>query len=333
MLKLSTPRGLPVNVPEAEFEDPSPKFSVEDSESISDYYRENGYVIIKNLFPVKKCLHIKKLWEEEVKNFDGYIYRQATAKAERHIKNGNGWIMNPILNLQSVSPKFFPQFRKFATEEILCDSNLSKAFSGILNDAPKVVQSMYFEGNSATWEHQDSYYLDSETIGEMAAAWIALEDISPLAGRFFVCPKSHKLQLENHNLYNNIAVNHEGYINSVVQKIKDENLSIRAPILNQGDVLFWNSWTIHGSLNSTDKKNSRSSITCHAIPNKKKFLQLQTRKFDLITEKINTTFIFKPKDLNKLKNRMVLKIESNFPGVFYWLKKKAIIYVLKNKSA
>ena len=33
---------------------------------------------------------------------------------------------------------------------------------------------MYFEGNSATWEHQDSYYLDDEDTGSMLACWIAL---------------------------------------------------------------------------------------------------------------------------------------------------------------
>ena len=178
MIELKTPRGLPVSVPEIEIEDPSPKFRLEDSGSIKNYYNENGYVIIKALFSEKQCLEIRKLWDREVKHFDGYIYRQATAKAERHIKNDNGWVMNPILNIQSMDPEHFPQFRRYATENILCDIKLSKVFSNILNDAPKIVQAMYFEGNSATWEHQDSYYLDSETIGEMSAAWIALENIT-----------------------------------------------------------------------------------------------------------------------------------------------------------
>ena len=331
MITLNTPRGLPVEVPEFEHEDATPKFASDDIAGIKNYYAENGYVIVKSLISSDHCTAIRDLWEKEVKTYDGFIYRQATAKAERHHKNSNGWVMNPILNLQSVDPNAFPNFRKFATEKILSDLKLSKVFAGILNDFPKVVQSMYFEGNSVTWEHQVSYYLDSETIGEMAAAWIALEDITATAGRFFICPKSHRLQLDEHSLNNNVAENHEGYIKSVVQKIKDENLIIKAPILSKGDVLFWNALTIHGSLSSTDLRHSRSSITIHAIPNNKKFLQLQTRKFDLVTERINDTFIFKPKDLAKLKNQFILKIESTFPKLFYWLKKKAIIFFLKYK--
>ncbi len=332
MLELKTPRGLAVQVPETEAEDPSPKFDVADIGGITSYYRDNGYVVVRNLIAKDRCSQIRALWDTEVKSFDGYMYRQATAKAERHVRNGNGWIMNPILNLQSVNPSHFPRFRQFATENILTDRNLSRVFTAFLGDAPKIVQSMYFEGNSATWEHQDSYYLDSESVGEMTAAWIAIEDISARAGRFFVCPKSHKIRLDDHSLYNNIAENHEGYIQSVVQKIRDEKLAIRAPVLNQGDVLFWNAWTIHGSLDSQDAKHSRSSITCHVIPNKKKFLQLQTRTFDLPTDKVQDTYVFRPKDLSKAKNRLILGIESTFPTSFYWLKKKAILHAIRQKA-
>jgi phytanoyl-CoA hydroxylase len=322
MIKLKTPHGLSVNVPEIKSEDPSPKFSIEDIEIIKDYYFENGYVIIKNLFAKQQCKEVMKLWDEEIKKFNGYIYRQTTGKPQRHIKNNNGWIMNPILNLQSMNPKNFSKFRKFVTEDLICNIRLSNVFSSILNDDPKIVQSMYFEGNSATPEHQDSYYLDSEESGEMVAAWIALETISAEAGRFFICPKSHKIKLDDPSLYNKISENHEVYIQSVVKKIKDESLKIRAPVLNQGDVLFWNSLTIHGSLDSSDLNNSRSSITCHAIPNKKKLIELQALSLDLITQKIYQTYIFKPKDLSLFKNRFIFHIESRFPNLYSYLRKQ-----------
>jgi phytanoyl-CoA hydroxylase len=144
------------------------------------------------------------------------MYRQATAKAERHERKAQGWIMNPILNLQSVDPTKFGRFRDFATERILTSPQLVSVFETLLGESPKIVQSMYFEGNSATWEHQDSYYLDSEDSGRMEAAWIALEGISATAGRLFVCPESSKIAPEEHGPANNIASNHEVYIQSVV---------------------------------------------------------------------------------------------------------------------
>src|ERR1700719_157123 len=167
MLELTTPRGLPVHVPETAAEDPSPRFKPHEIDALRKYYQENGYVVVSKLFSAETCDAQRRLWEEEVKPFGGYIYRQATAKAEKHVFNQNGWVMNPILNLQSVDPRQFRRFRTYATESVLTAPTLRDLFKILLKDTPKIVQSMYFEGNSATWEHQDSYYLDSERVGEM----------------------------------------------------------------------------------------------------------------------------------------------------------------------
>lgn len=332
MIKLETPRGLPVNVPENSSEDISPKFNITDSQEIVRYYQENGYVVIKGLISASDCDQARSLWNSQIKPYKGFIYRQATAKAEKHVFNGNGWVMNPILNLQSLDPAHFKEFREHTTKQFLASTPLKTAFTMLLSSTPRIVQSMYFEGNSATWEHQDSYYLDSETSGEMAAAWVAVEDISAKAGRFFICPKSHKIKLDDHSLYNNIAENHEGYILSVVEKIRRENLEIRAPALEKGDVLFWNSWTIHGSLNSQDSMHSRSSITCHAIPKGKRMRQYQTRLIDVSTDELNGVEIHRRKDLSQLRNKAILFFESTFPTAFYWTKKQAILYVLQKKD-
>jgi phytanoyl-CoA hydroxylase len=332
MIALTTPRGLPVAVPEVVSEDPSPRFAAHESDQIRAYYQEHGYVVVKSVFGAEVCDTQRKFWETEVKPFRGYIYRQATGKVEKHVFNQNGWVMNPILNLQSVDPKRFGNFRDFATKSLLAAPQLRDLFTALLGEPPKIVQSMYFEGNSATWEHQDSYYLDSEKVGEMAAAWIAIEAIAPRSGRFFICPGSHKIRLAEHGLANNIAEHHEVYIASVVDKIRDLNLPIRAPVLEKGDVLFWNALTIHGSLDSQDPVRSRSSITCHAIPSSRLFLQWQVRLMDPATDEVNGTQIYRPKDLNSLKNRLVFRIEANWPSMFYWAKHLAIKRLMKVKS-
>lgn len=332
MKQLKTPRGLPVSVPEIVEEDVSPKFDISQAAEIKAYYEDNGYVIVRGGVDVATCDHIRSLWDSEVKPFEGYIYRQATARVERHKFNDKGWVMNPILNLQSVDPRNFPKFREFATEQVLSHPNLTQGFRTLLSDTPKIVQSMYFEGNSATWEHQDSYYLDSEHVGAMVAGWIAVEDIAAEAGRFFICPGSHKIELIKQQKDNNIADNHEAYIQQVVERIRALKLEIRAPFLQKGDILFWNAFTIHGSLDSQDEHRSRSSITCHAIPDSHRFLQLHSRVFDLPTDPVNGTQMFRPKDLARLKNRLIFGAETNFPTAFYALKKMAVRHAVKSKA-
>jgi phytanoyl-CoA hydroxylase len=332
MIELCTPRGIPVSVPETESEDPSPRFESTQSDEIEDYYARNGYVVVRSLFHKDVCDTQRALWDEEVKPFEGFMYRQATARAERHRLNERGWVMNPILNLQSVHPWRFPKFREFATGSVLSSPNLRSVFTALLKDTPKVVQSMYFEGNSATWEHQDTYYLDSVRVGEMAAAWIALEDIDATAGRFFICPGSHRLLLDEQRADNNIADHHDVYIEGVVSKMKELHLGIRAPALRKGDVLFWNSRTIHGSLDSQHTSRARSSITCHAIPSSYKFLQLQTLVKDARAENVNGTGIYRPKDLRHFRNRLILGLEAQIPSFFYWLKGAAISYLVSRKK-
>src|SRR5262245_59485969 len=101
MIELNTPRGLPVRVPEELHEDPTARFTAAQAELAKSYYAANGYVIVTGLYSAEVCDAIRKLWDDEIKPCDGYIYRQATAKAETHVKNSAGWVMNPILNLQS----------------------------------------------------------------------------------------------------------------------------------------------------------------------------------------------------------------------------------------
>lgn len=333
MIELKTPRGLSVSVPEIPGEDPSPKFDKSDRKGIKDYYDAQGYVIATSLFDAQVCDQIRELWNKEIKPSPDFIYRQATAKAERHVFNSQRWVMNPILNLQSIDPRRYPKFRDFATNRILTAASLADAFRTLLNgESPKIVQSMYFEGNSATWEHQDSYYLDSEHIGTMAAAWIALEDISASAGRFFICPGSHKLHLGKHGIENNIVENHESYIRSVVSNIRAMNLEIRAPLLQKGDVLFWNARTIHGSLDSQDALHTRSSITCHAIPDSHRFMQYQTRTMPLNLSEVNGIRVHRAKDLALWRNRLVFRLETNFPAVFYAARKMRIKAILRGRA-
>ncbi len=333
MVIQKTPAGLLVNVPENTEEDPSVKFSIGEVKDAHEYYSENGYVVFKHVFSAETCDEVREVWNSSIKTHDGEIYRQATSKLETNKFNEQGWVMNPILNLQSLNPKYFKRLRTLSVEKILSDLDLSIALQQLLGDEAKLVQSMYFEGNSATWEHQDTYYLDSEKLGAMVAGWIALEDIAADAGRFFVCPKSHLIDMGLQSKENNVIDNHDIYIESIVSVIERNGLEIRAPRMEAGDVLLWNSRTIHGSLDSTSKINSRSSITCHFIPQSFGFLQFQSRLLNTPYDQVKQVKIFRAKDLARFRNKFIFWIESTFPRQFYWIKGIAVKAVVSRKKA
>lgn len=290
----------------------------------SKFYKENGYVVLKEVFSIDSCDSLINSWNKEVKPFKGYIYRQATAKLEKNIFNSQNWIMNPILNLQSLNPKYFKDLRSNFDNIIASHKELADFINFLIGDRPAIVQSMYFEGNSSTWEHQDSYYLDDEDTGSMLAGWIALENIEANAGRFFVCPKSHLFDYAKMDLSNIITSNHQEYIKTIVEIIKNNNFEVKAPKLDKGDILIWNALTIHGALDSQSKSNSRSSITFHAIKSSSRFQVLRNILRKLNYDKNYPFFVFRPKDLSKKRNKIIFFIEKNYPKIFYKLKNSVI---------
>ena len=152
MIELYTPNGLRAEVPETEAEDNTPRFNIEkDTVGAINYYRKNGYVIFSGCVSKENCNKLRDLWEKIIKPYRGTIYRQTTAKAEKNIFNENGWIMNPILNLQSLNLKHFGVLRHLTEDSVFSNNTICKVLKSILGEKPKIVQSMYFEGNSATW--------------------------------------------------------------------------------------------------------------------------------------------------------------------------------------
>ena len=327
---LLTQNNLKVTVPESREEDPTPRFDYRNLVEIKDYYEKSGFVLVAGLYDSQLCDEVRSFWDSQIKPYNGKLYRRVDGRAEKHIFSANRFVLNPIFNPQSMSDRF-SGFRDLVTNDILTDSNLSLVLGGILNSQPKMVQSMYFEANTETVEHQDSYYLDSEPAGEMVGAWIALEDIDADAGRFYLAPKSQKIKFQFSNTFSSVRENHDQYILDLVQKMRDLKLDLIAPFMGEGDVLLWNSHTIHGSLASEASKYSRSSITCHSIPKNSQLLQLQARVLKISGEEINGMLLHKPKDQSKFKNRFILFIESHFPGFFYWLKFKVIALLVKKR--
>jgi phytanoyl-CoA hydroxylase len=237
--------------------------------------------------------------------------------------------MNPILNFQDVPTKNLGKFREDALAVAL-NENIKILLTNLFGELPKLMQSMYFEGNTQTWPHQDSYYLDSEKIGSMAAAWFALEDIKPGAGRFFVYPRSHLIDMFKNEGNFDVAFNHERYKKLNREIIEEYNLQCVAPALNKGDVLFWHSKTIHGSLETRQPDFSRSSLTAHYIPESHRFLQFQSKIKQTRMKAFGGWLVNHPKSLDTPRAKAILYFETRFPRSFQFLKWGAVkLFVTK----
>lgn len=320
---IPAPHGSELSIPVSVADDTDPAFRMDELDAARDYYDDQGYVVLRGVIPGECCDAAHARFLQDVKPYPGFLYRQATARAQRHVFADSGYMLNSLINLQDNNQPRFSKFRD-AVMAALTHDHLSRAAGRLLGEPGKIVQTMYFEGNPETWAHQDSYYLDAETPGRMTAAWVALEDIRPGAGRFYIYPKSHKAAEVPSDGPMDVAYNHDRYKAWVLDLIEANTLECRAPALAKGDVIFWNAKTIHGSLRTTEPEASRNSLTAHLIPDSQRFLQLRSRIRPLRLKTINGVSVHHPKDQDRLLNRLIFAFECHFPWAAYTLKDIAV---------
>ena len=233
---------------------------------IKDFYKENGYVVVRNLIDkltINKFLNIFS--KEIVFNHAVKLPLMDKQKYTRP-KFKNNVLQSPISDPHNIMYKNI-KLKRFNKEclKIILNSKIYKVLKILYGEKNyKLVMSMFFDQNVGTPAHQDCYYLESLPISNLTAAWIALEDIDEKAGRFYVIPKSNKRLI----FLNEKEINDPNLYEKKIEKlIIKEKMQIIAPELKKGDVLFWNSGTIHGSLKTKNTVYTRKSFTCHFIPN------------------------------------------------------------------
>lgn len=233
----------------------------------SEHFRDNGYCIIPRLISPALIDAFLREYELAVRPSRQYFYRQ-TNRFERNRVDRHGHVLNSYLQVHSfdqpAGPSHFTAPFSEAARRILTSRDLRDALTEVTGEAGHVlVQSMFFDKNMATEPHQDNYYLDSVPSGRLLGCWFALEDIHEDAGRFFVMRDSHRVKFDVD--WDERRVNRL-YLRKLKRYFNTNRSSVIAPGLRKGDVLFWSSTTIHGSLPTRDRAHSRRSLTAHYIP-------------------------------------------------------------------
>ena len=230
--------------------------------NIKNIYNEKGFIVIKNLIPEKIILNVNCALEL-FKKSKKYYYTQSNHTWVKSNKlSKQGFLIDSI---QSPTKQKNCGKLKLAVEDAISCKEISEVLENI-SGAKEFInwQNMLFDKSTGTLDHADTWYLDTKPRGKMIAAWIALEDIHVEAGRFFVYPESHKLNIPEN--INNKIKDHYEYAKFIKKYIKKNNLKKYAPRLKKGDVLFWHPFTIHGSWNQKNELYSRKSLTAHYHP-------------------------------------------------------------------
>jgi phytanoyl-CoA hydroxylase len=269
--------------------------------NVSDYYQEQGYVVIEQLVPHRLIDRLLALYQAQILNSSAKFYRQNTNVYDANRLTPAGHVIQSFLDIHNY--KKFPQFRQAALD-LYFSPELLDGLSEVTGHARhNLMQSMLFDANAATQPHQDWWYLDSVPAGHLLGAWIALEDIHEDAGRFFVMPGSHHVQLHAQDMP------HSDWIARMRDHMDAHAGNVKAPALKKGDVLFWNSRTIHGALPTRDMRHSRKSITAHFMPAEMTFGNLFKAKPWIEYEQYGEHRYFANQPEYSLKAELVTKVK------------------------
>lgn len=229
----------------------------------SDYsfYQRHGYLISKKLIPSDIIDELVASYDTYIKNSKSYFFRQNKNYWTQNRKNKYGFVKDSFLDPHEFNkhPEFRDSFRK-----VIMHANLRERLQEILSEVKiKLMQSMFFDLNTETWAHADNWYLDSIPNGKLLGVWIALEDIDPEAGQFYVVKNTNKKIFE---LNVSELISDKLHQKKVNEYISRNHSDVFKPELKKGDVVFWNSKVLHGSTKTMNPKLSRKSITGHFMP-------------------------------------------------------------------
>lgn len=226
---------------------------------------EHGWALFPGLLPAAHCGAVLEAFRREVKPDQAFLRARPGTTRGKPLLTEGGFVREPVRDLHLEPPRRFPDFQR-ACLALLGHPDLQGAVRALLGEDGVVVETNVYEGNPVTWAHQDGWYFDSTPPGRLIGAWIALEPIHQDAGRFFVCPGSHKLDMRSYGVEFDVAVNVAPYARLVLDVIRQEGLAREAPALEAGDAVFWTANTIHGTLETRDPARSRASMNLHIIP-------------------------------------------------------------------
>lgn len=197
---------------------------------------------------------------------------------------------NALLDVHRHDLFDFSSFPRVASQ-VLGQPDLLSLVTDLLGAAPLLVQSMYFESSKGTPEHFDVHFLGTDEALPMLGVWVALEDIDPCDGRFFVYPGSHdpaflghasapalralrtqyaeqaRVAIHGHQDQTDRSQLHAVMTSkrSLRQLIDQAGWHRHHPRLRAGDVIVFSAELLHGSEVPSHVHASRHSLTGHFV--------------------------------------------------------------------
>ena len=242
-------------------------------------YRERGYVVARDLVPRGLVDDLVEKIKSEVVPFDGPLPRHPPDETGNFAGVANqfsedGVLLNSIMNPQSLKQPELTGFTE-ALMRLVTANEISRLLAVLDGHTRHLLhQIILFFVCPETSAHIDSFGTDTWPRGGAFTVWIPLENIQADAGPPFIHPMNllPSLDLEfgdDSPIWRHENPNHQAgvaYSKALERHIADQGHDPVIITVGPGDVVFWSSVTVHGSMPVQKPNTSRRALQVLACP-------------------------------------------------------------------
>ncbi|KAL1438792.1 hypothetical protein MTO96_047720 [Rhipicephalus appendiculatus] len=278
------------------------------------FYEDNGFIIIRNLVPLRDLEVYKKRFQDiadgKVK-VPGLVVMKDISKVDA---DHSEQVVNKLQELYMDDVLFsyctLPQILDYASS--FCGPNLTAVHTMLINKPPDTGAL-----TSRHPLHQDLYYFPFRPADRIVCAWTALEKVTRENGCLVAIPGSHHGELLEHGY-----PEWEGGVNKMYHGVKglaDSAFDKRVHLeMEAGDTVFFHPVLIHGS-GANRTKGFRKAISCHYAASECEYIDVEGSVQDPIAEEVLEIFrkrfpniaVKNYADVWKLRARLVRGLEGN----------------------
>jgi hypothetical protein len=239
----------------------------QDQEYLLNHWITNGYVILEAAVNQTLC---SELAQELAKIFehgsDTVLYQEPESPP------GVGKTVPPGLPPERMRLLDFYGVSRLAAD-VLTAPAITEFLRNIFDDSPLCFQGLTFEQGSGQGLHQDTAYVVVDKPLELAAAWVALEDVQEGSGELEYVNGSHRLPDWNFGgnskhwdptLHGQDS--HTDWSKWLIRKSEELGLEKKIFRPKKGDVLIWSADLVHGGSPVGNQNLSRRSMVGHYCP-------------------------------------------------------------------
>lgn len=277
-----------------------------------EFWRTNGYVILEGAIPPAWC---DKLWAEIEDSIDHH--EEFGTLSQAYGVNGNKDLPMrdmPKEKLRGVGARLSDYHHvSVACKKLLSHTNVTTFLKAIFNEPIVAMQTLIFRYGSQQNVHQDFAWVTSGIASHLAAAWIALEDITEDAGPLFYYPGSHKVK--KFNFGNGILYKEseslrtpDQFANHITKTCAENGIKKEVLLLKKGDLLVWHAALAHGGLPITSEPaKTRKSLVVHYTTKRAYPTSLRYNSYSEPVEYVNNDMLMyrhpdRPEEENRLKD-------------------------------